>query len=180
MTEERAVEMVLNEWSKCKTQKRQIHSGLCSKCGDLFFTIASYGQMTCSRECSKKLFSGKNSYHWKGGIHRMISKAHGYVVLDLRDDGIRITEHRYVMEKYLGRPLRPFESVHHKNGIRTDNRIENLELWARPQLPGQRVADLLQWCLDGYEKELRIKIDVLDAIKKLPSVDVDFKELSSV
>jgi len=52
-------------------------------------------------------------------------------------------EHRVVMERMLGRPLRKGESVHHKNGVRHDNRTENLELWIGPIRHGARAYDLV-------------------------------------
>ena len=79
------------------------------------------------------MIRGVNNPHWKGGR----TKSYGYILIKLQPDDFfyrmaskygRVLEHRLVMAKHLNRCLLPWEVVHHKNGIRDDNRLDNLQL----------------------------------------------------
>lgn len=127
----------------------------CAGCGALFVQCPIKRQdgqpvKHCSRTCGVKaayranpnLVAREKSGRWNGG--RLKSRGYIWVWVppEKRRGKKRYTlEHRLVMEKMLGRYLEPHEQVHHKNGIRDDNRPENLELWVKQQPPGQRVHE---------------------------------------
>ena len=83
-------------------------------------------------------------------------------------NGKHVAEHRYVMEQDIGRPLLPEEEVHHLNGDRLDNRIENLELWSSSQPAGQRVEDKVAWA----KEILSLYGDTQYNMNKLPEVKI--------
>jgi len=81
--------------------------------------------------------------NWKGGKTRQ-SKGYVYTLVSSKPTKYKL-EHIVVMEAHLGRALLPGENIHHINGIRDDNRLENLELWLRPQPTGIRAKDAVTW-----------------------------------
>ena len=105
----------------------------------------------CSLECTGMAAHLRQKEKARG---RFIDKR-GYVLLSPRkgENGYQQPEHRAVMEQMLGRKLEDHETVHHKNGIRHDNRPENLELWSGRHGRGHRVEDEDIWSgtIPGYQ-----------------------------
>lgn len=140
-------------WYHGAQARTRARIGVCTVCGREFLGNVYHQQPTCSQSCGQKAFNrenperfrGTNSRRWKGG--RQIRR--GYVFIHQPDHPschgnkrAYVAEHRLVMEQQLGRVLFPYENVHHKNGDRADNRLENLELWEKQQPPGQRATEI--------------------------------------
>ena len=115
---------------------------------------------TISPQCAEaKIIAkkGKRSSAWKGGKYNY----RGYIMVwnpqhpNANKSGY-VMEHRLVMSEHIKRPLERHENVHHKDGNRSNNKIENLELWETTQPSGQRVEDKIEWAIEflkryGYE-----------------------------
>jgi len=95
------------------------------------FSLETRHRLSATR---KGKYTGAESHMWKGGRRK---HTHGYIMQRLYSDDKYydmvgkagcVPEHRLVMARYLGRSLEQWEIVHHKNGIKDDNRIENLKL----------------------------------------------------
>jgi hypothetical protein len=121
---------------------------LCANCGELFQRPHGKARAYCSIACS----AAARSKGMQAGASPLEPRqdgkglsTHGYVYV--RVDGKKILQHRLVVEQMIGRKLESWERVHHKNGDRTDNRPENLELWSiegrnKKDPAGQRAKDM--------------------------------------
>ena len=110
----------------------------------------------CSHSCSAKwkhangympppkpfpIRRGSEHHGWRGGRRVMQDGYVSVMIPQPQGRSISKLEHRVIMAQHLKRDLLPNENIHHKNGIRHDNRVENLELWKTHQPPGSRATE---------------------------------------
>ena len=128
----------------CEKSTKNYRQGSSRYCSTHKGRIDSTGMVKsiCSVEgCNKE--NVNRSSKRRCADHKGYKNKHGYKIILV--DGVYWKEHRWVMQQHLGRELYSHEEVHHINGVRDDNRIENLELWSTSQPAGQRVEDKLAW-----------------------------------
>lgn len=132
---------------KCRIEARKKdRSAICKTCGGEFLRPHGKYPAFCSVSCSMKARNqvGRGYAKQPGSV----SPAGNGYLSEKTDDGRWVVQHRLVMQRHLGRLLARTEYVHHKNGDRSDNRLENLELWvtkgrSKKDPHGQRLEDVL-------------------------------------
>lgn len=120
---------------------------LCSVVG---CSLPYIGRGYCSKHLTRIKRHGDPMIETRAAVGSRIVDGSGYIRLHRpnhpnRSKSGHVQEHILIMSEHIGRPLRPKETVHHRNGIKTDNRIENLELWASNHPGGQRISDLAEF-----------------------------------
>lgn len=132
---------------KCQNELRRARHQptACATCGTVYRRHASDQGKYCSLHCSK----------WRGGRYKIndyvlvaVESEHPYPTATKPNGRKYLKEHRFVVEQSLGRYLEPSEIVHHINGIRDDNRRENLLVCNRSE------HATIHWDLRRKEREM--------------------------
>lgn len=116
---------------------KQLLSGDIKDCGCRYYSVNNTGRLTSKRK----------KYITKSGYVKIYLPDHSNT-----DRNGYVLEHVLVMSDYLKRPIQDKETIHHKNGVRSDNRLENLELWSTHHAFGQRAEDLVVYAKEILEK----------------------------
>jgi hypothetical protein len=114
--------VVLDTWGRSNNRKNS--DKICPCCGQVFRPHRATS-VYCSRPCMWAKNGGHNKKEESWWLN-----SRGYIEGRVWINGkpVAVKQHRHVMAKHIGRALLPTEDVHHINGVKTDNRIENLEL----------------------------------------------------
>lgn len=142
------VKRIVQKHTNGKPYLRRVYGKveICPVCSKKYFSRFPK-TVYCSISCSKV---GELNINWKGGTKTDKS---GYVSIKKPGKPYEL-EHRMVMEKYLGRKLKSYEIVHHRNAKKDDNRIENLELIIQFPAKGPHTGEL---CCPKCSYKFRIK-----------------------
>lgn len=143
----------------------------CPACGKKRWVQIGHDGKPISHLCVKCKQKKGTHWNWKGGSRKTSS---GYRTVRVYDDDLlfpmasmgkhnktvgEVLEHRLIMARHLGRCLQPWEVVHHKNGIKDDNRVENLELLPESKfhLPDLVIKSQVS-ILENENKKLRDRV----------------------
>ena len=124
---------ILGEDERRNERGRLLKSATCKECDKQRWVRASRGEPVPAlcEDCSKRSRRGVEAGYWKGGRLKVGGYIRAWLAPDdaffsMADSKGYVAEHRLVMARYLGRPLDDSEIVHHVNGVKDDNRLENL------------------------------------------------------